>query len=111
MNQRKKFLRFIQEKEFRAVGSNEVKKVDVRIIAAASVPLLKLVKEKKFKEELYYRLNVYPIHVPSLDERAEDIASLVNHFIPIFAQEQKKMAESRKVMSEKAKGYFEEGFN
>jgi len=89
-----KFLRFLQEKEFRAVGSNEVKKVDVRIIAAASVPLIKLVKEKKFKEELYYRLNVYPIHVPSLDERAEDIASLVNHFIPIFAKEQKKSLET-----------------
>ncbi len=89
-----KFLRFIQEKEFRAVGSNEVKKVDVRIIAAASVPLIKLVKEKKFKEELYYRLNVYPIQVPSLDERVGDIASLVNHFIPIFAQEQKKALET-----------------
>lgn len=89
-----KFLRFLQEKEFRSVGSNEVKKVDIRIIAAASVPLIKLVKEKKFKEELYYRLNVYPIYVPSLDERAEDIASLVNHFIPIFAQEQKKCLET-----------------
>ena len=89
-----KFLRFLQEKEFRLVGSNEVKKVDVRIIAAASVPLIKLVKEKKFKEELYYRLNVYPIHVPSLDERAEDIATLVNHFIPVFTKEQKKSLSS-----------------
>ena len=89
-----KFLRFLQEKEFRSVGSNEVKKVDVRIIAAASVPLIKLVKEKKFKEELYYRLNVYPIYVPSLDERAEDIVFLVNHFIPIFAHEQKKSIET-----------------
>ena len=89
-----KLLRFLQEKEFRPVGSNEVKKVDVRIIAAASVPLIKLVKDKKFKEELYYRLNVYPIHVPSLDERAEDIASLINHFIPIFAKEQKKSLEA-----------------
>ncbi len=89
-----KFLRFLQEKEFRAVGSNEVKKIDVRIIAAASVPLIKLVREKKFKEELYYRLNVYPIHVPPLDERAEDIALLVNHFIPAFAKEQKKSLET-----------------
>lgn len=94
LDMQSKFLRFIQEKEFRAVGSNEVKKVDVRIIAAASVPLLKLVKEKKFKEELYYRLNVYPIQVPSLNERAEDIVSLVNHFIPVFAQEQKKSLET-----------------
>ena len=94
LDMQSKFLRFLQEKEFRLVGSNEVKKVDVRIIAAASVPLIKLVKEKKFKEELYYRLNVYPIYVPSLDERAEDIASLVNHFIPIFTQEQKKCLET-----------------
>jgi len=94
LDMQSKFLRFLQEKEFRSVGSNEVKKVDVRIIAAASVPLIKLVKEKKFKEELYYRLNVYPIYVPSLDERAEDIASLVNHFIPVFAQEQKKCLET-----------------
>jgi transcriptional regulator with PAS, ATPase and Fis domain len=88
-----KFLRFLQEKEFRPVGSNEVRKVDVRIIAAASVPLIKLVKEKKFKEELYYRLNVYPVQVPSLDERAEDISALVNHFISIFSEEQKKCLE------------------
>ena len=94
LDMQSKFLRFLQEKEFRVVGSNEVKKVDVRIIAAASVPLIKLVKEKKFKEELYYRLNVYPIHVPSLDERAEDIVFLVNHFIPIFAHEQKKSIET-----------------
>jgi transcriptional regulator with GAF, ATPase, and Fis domain len=94
LDMQSKFLRFIQEKEFRAVGSNEVKKVDVRIIAAASVPLLKLVKEKNFKEELYYRLNVYPIQVPPLNERAEDIVSLVNHFIPIFVQDQKKSLET-----------------
>ena len=89
-----KFLRFLQEKEFRPVGSNEVRKVDIRIIAAASVPLIKLVKEKKFKEELYYRLNIYPVQVPSLDERAEDISTLVNYFIPIFAEEQKKCLEA-----------------
>ena len=94
LNLQYKLLRFLQEKEFRAVGSNEVKKVDVRIIAASSVPLFKLVKEKKFREELYYRLNVYPIHVPSLDERVEDVVSLVNHFIPKFAREQKKAVET-----------------
>jgi transcriptional regulator with GAF, ATPase, and Fis domain len=94
LDMQSKFLRFLQEKEFRVIGANEVKKIDVRIIAASSVPLLKLVKEKKFREELYYRLNVYPIQVPSLDERAEDITSLVNHFIPIFAQEQKKSLET-----------------
>ncbi len=94
LNLQYKLLRFLQEKEFRAVGSNEVKKVDVRIIAASSVSLLKLVKEKKFREELYYILNVYPIHVPCLDERAEDIVTLVNHFIPKFSKEQNKAAET-----------------
>ena len=93
LDMQSKFLRFLQEKEFRPVGSNEIRKVDVRIIAAASVPLMKLVKEKKFKEELYYRLNIYPVQVPSLDERAEDIEALVDHFIPIFAREQKKCLE------------------
>ncbi len=94
MEMQGKFLRLLQEKEYRAVGSNEIKKVNVRIIAASSVPLKKLVKEKIFKEELFYRLNVYPIHVPSLDERVEDIDILVNYFIPIFAHEQKKSLEA-----------------
>jgi transcriptional regulator with GAF, ATPase, and Fis domain len=89
-----KFLRFLQEKEFRPVGSNEIRKVDVRIIAASSVPLIRLVKEKKFREELYYRFNVYPIHVPTLNERADDIFYLANHFIPVFAKGQKKSLET-----------------
>lgn len=94
MSMQAKFLRLLQEKEYRAVGSNEIKKVNVRIIAASSVPLKILVKEKKFKEELFYRLNVYPINVPSLDERIEDIDILINYFIPIFASEQKKSLEA-----------------
>jgi transcriptional regulator with GAF, ATPase, and Fis domain len=93
LNLQYKLLRFLQEKEFRPVGSNETRKVDVRIITASSVPLINLVKEKKFREELFYRLNVYPIRVPSLDERKEDILPLVNHFIPKFAREQNKAAE------------------
>ena len=89
-----KFLRFLQEQEFRPVGSNQVKKSDVRVVAASSVLLHKLVREKKMREEFFYRLNVYPIKVPSLNERIEDIILLANHFIRIFASNQKKAAES-----------------
>jgi transcriptional regulator with PAS, ATPase and Fis domain len=61
-----KFLRFIQENEIRHLGSNTTKKIDVRVIAATNVSLTKLVYQKLFREDLYYRLNVYPIHIPSL---------------------------------------------
>jgi transcriptional regulator with GAF, ATPase, and Fis domain len=89
-----KFLRFIQEREFRPVGSNQVKKSDVRIITASSVPLNKLVKEKKMREELLYRLNVYPIRIPSLNDRIEDIMLLANHFVKIFSVQQNKNIET-----------------
>lgn len=89
-----KFLRFLQEKEFRPVGSNQVRKSDVRIITASSIPLSKLVKEKKMREELLYRLNVYPIRIPSLNDRIEDVMLLANHFIKIFAAEQNKNNET-----------------
>ncbi|HSL90961.1 MAG TPA: sigma-54 dependent transcriptional regulator, partial [Ignavibacteriaceae bacterium] len=89
-----KFLRFLQEKEFRPVGSNQIKKSDVRIITASSIPLNELVKEKKMREELLYRLNVYPIRIPSLNDRSEDIMLLTHHFIKIFASQQNKPLES-----------------
>jgi transcriptional regulator with PAS, ATPase and Fis domain len=89
-----KFLRFLQEKEFRPVGSNQIKKSDVRIITASSIPLNELVKEKKMREELLYRLNVYPIRIPSLNDRSEDIMLLAHHFIKIFASQQNKLVES-----------------
>lgn len=89
-----KFLRFLQEKEFRPVGSNQVKKSDVRIITASSTPLSKLVEEKKMREELLYRLNVYPIRIPSLNDRIEDIMLLANHFIKKFAAQQNKGVET-----------------
>jgi transcriptional regulator with GAF, ATPase, and Fis domain len=89
-----KFLRFLQENEFRPVGSNHIKKSDVRIVAASSVLLHKLVREKKMREEFFYRLNVYPIRIPSLNERIEDVVLLANHFIRIFASAQKKAAET-----------------
>ena len=89
-----KLLRFLQEGEIRPVGSNETLKVDVRIIAASSISLKKLVAENKFRQDLFYRLYVYPISVPSLNERNEDIPLLANHFLKKFSNEQKKNIEA-----------------
>jgi transcriptional regulator with PAS, ATPase and Fis domain len=76
-----KFLRAIQEGEIRPLGSTQVKKVEVRIIAAASANLRAQVQAGKFREDLFYRLNVVSISLPSLRERKEDIAILANHFL------------------------------
>ena len=89
-----KLLRFLQEKEFRSIGSNQVKKSNVRIIAASSVKLGKLVKEEKMREELFYRLNVYPIYIPTLNDRFEDIMLLAHHFVRKFALQQNKTVET-----------------
>lgn len=85
-----KLLRVLQDEEIRPVGSNQNRKVNVRIITASSCSLHKLVNENKFREDLYYRLNVYPIHVPPLEERIEDIPVLAEHFLKKFSLEQKK---------------------
>ena len=83
-----KLLRFLQEREFQRVGSSETIRVDVRMIVAANVNLLDLVRQGSFREDLYYRLNVVPIVVPPLRERPEDIPLLANHFIAkVCAQE------------------------
>jgi DNA-binding NtrC family response regulator len=76
-----KLLRFLQEREFQRVGSSETIRVDVRMIVAANVNLLDLVRKGTFREDLYYRLSVIPITVPPLRERPEDIPLLANHFI------------------------------
>jgi DNA-binding NtrC family response regulator len=89
-----KLLRVLQEGEFRPLGGNQPRKVDVRIISASSAPLQKLVGQHQFRQDLYFRLHVYPIHVPSLNERREDILPLADSFVCRFAQAQKKQTES-----------------
>jgi len=82
-----KLLRLLQEKEFRPVGSNRMVTVDVRFIAATNKNLLNLVKEGRFREDFFYRLNVFPIRLPSLRERKEDIPGLVHYFIRRYSEE------------------------
>lgn len=76
-----KFLRVLQEKEFRRIGGEEIKKTDVRIIAATNVDLIKLVDEKKFRADLYYRLNVLRLETLALKDRKDDIAYLILFFL------------------------------
>ena len=82
-----KLLRVIQEQEIERVGSSESIKIDVRIIASTKADLSKLVQEGKFREDLYYRLNVLPIHLKPLRERKEDIIPLFNYFLNRFSNQ------------------------
>ena len=89
-----KLLRVIQEREFTPLGSTETVKVDVRILAATNSDLRKLVEEGRFREDLYYRLNVINIHLPPLRERKEDIPPLVDFFFTKYCEENSKFLDS-----------------
>jgi formate hydrogenlyase transcriptional activator len=81
-----KLLRVLQEQEFERLGSNHTQRVDVRIVAATNGDLAKLVAERAFRSDLYYRLNVFPIHIPALRERPEDVPLLVRYFVQKFSR-------------------------
>jgi formate hydrogenlyase transcriptional activator len=88
-----KLLRVIQEHEFERLGSSQTTRVDVRIVAATNQNLEQMVAERRFRTDLYYRLNVFPITLPPLRERPEDIPLLVAHFVRVFAQRHGKSIE------------------
>jgi len=85
-----KLLRVIQEREFRAVGSTVVQKTNVRLVTATNKDLKAMVADGSFREDLYYRVNVFPVHAPALRERRDDIPALAFHFLKVFCNELEK---------------------
>ncbi|MCL2102671.1 MAG: sigma-54 dependent transcriptional regulator [Syntrophorhabdaceae bacterium] len=85
-----KLLRVVQEREFERIGGTKTIKVDIRILAATNRDLEKVVSDGKFREDLYYRLNVIPLNIPSLRERSDDIMPLFEHFMGVFCKKRKR---------------------
>ncbi len=89
-----KLLRALQEREFERLGSTRTKKVDVRLVAATNRDLERMILEREFRSDLYYRLNVFPIRIPPLRERREDIGVLARYFVQKFARQMEKQIEA-----------------
>jgi formate hydrogenlyase transcriptional activator len=88
-----KLLRVLQEQEFERLGSNRTQRVDVRVVAATNRDLPKLVAERVFRSDLFYRLNVFPVYIPALRERKEDVPLLVRYFVQKFSRRLNKTVE------------------
>ncbi len=96
-----KLLRVLQEKEFRPVGGIKNIKVDVRLIAATNKNLEEMIRQRKFRDDLFYRLNIVPLHIPPLKQRTEDIPLIAHHFLDIYNEKRDK----------KIKGFSSEAMN